>query len=217
MPTAARESASHRSAHGGSGRRGGVGPGARRPASDRSPQALVERGWLMHLDLVVSTRRSLRGRRLAFVCSALAAASARRLRHRRSSCRGRRPDAVRRAVTTEPRRPGAVAVAGRTRATTPKRARALGAAVPARQRRPQRSRPRLGVQLAFDGEGRQRGGNDNPNDFLVSRVGSDRNRKPSAVRLLGMGREHTTAERRRLQFRLAAGEPKSFGPYNCFT
>ena len=43
----------HRSAPGGSGRRGRVGPGARRPASDQSPQALVERGWLM---LISSSR-----------------------------------------------------------------------------------------------------------------------------------------------------------------
>src|SRR5262245_51367680 len=55
MPTAARlQARSHRSALDGVGRRGGVDPGARRPVSDRSPQALAERGWLM----LVCRRRS---------------------------------------------------------------------------------------------------------------------------------------------------------------
>src|ERR1700719_5231421 len=61
MPIAARRPArSHRSASGGLGRREGVGPGARRPASDPSPQTLVERGWLMFTSrLIAPTRRSV--------------------------------------------------------------------------------------------------------------------------------------------------------------
>src|SRR6516164_5272515 len=47
MPPAACASTRPPVGCGGPGRRGGVGPGARRPASGRSPQALAERGWLM--------------------------------------------------------------------------------------------------------------------------------------------------------------------------
>ena len=62
---------SHRSAFAASGRRGEVGPGARRPASGRSPQALVERGWLHALiSSYVSKAR----------CSSLSAAARVRLR-----------------------------------------------------------------------------------------------------------------------------------------
>ena len=59
MPTAARERrAATDPLDGGPGRRGGVGPGARRPASDRSPQALVERGWLhAHISSYISGAR----------------------------------------------------------------------------------------------------------------------------------------------------------------